>query len=107
MIQIDEIAKRDAQKIKELSELAKKFIIELNAEHIVLGTEDFEIEEVIHRDEKWIVSVSYFRKIKEPNELQKTLGILGRRVYKRITIDWKKRQVLGMSDWTPELREAA
>ncbi len=102
MIDIDEIAKRDAHKIKELSELAKKFIVELNGEQT-----QFEIEEVIYQDDKWIVTISYYRKVNEPNELQRTLGILGRRVYKRITIDWKTKQVLGMSDWSQERREAA
>lgn len=102
MTEIYEIAKRDANKMKELSEFAKVFITELNGKPT-----QFQVEEVIYRDGKWDVTVSYYRKVSEPNELQRTLGILGRRVYKRITIDWSKKQILGMSEWHPERREAA
>ena len=102
MIDIDKIAKRDALEVKEISELAKKFIIELNGEQ-----SQFEIEEVMFEKSHWLVTISYYRKVAEPNELQRTLGILGRRVYKRITIDRKDSRVIGMSDWSPERREAA
>ncbi len=62
---------------------------------------------MIFKEDKWIVTVSYYRKVNEPNESQRTLGILGRRLYKRITIDRLHSQVIGMSDWYPEHREAA
>jgi len=102
MITTNEIAKRDALEINEVSDLAKKFIIELNGDQ-----GNFEIEEVLLSGGNWIVTISYYRKVHEPNELQRTLGILGRRVYKRITIDSEKSRVIGMSEWSPEHREAA
>ncbi|NOT47918.1 MAG: hypothetical protein HOP17_09260 [Acidobacteria bacterium] len=101
MIDIDKIVKRDADKVRTLSEFARKFLVELNGEMT-----HFDVEEVKFDGDHWVVAVSFLRKISEPNELQRTLGILERRIYKRITIDWKKQQVLGMSDWSPERREA-
>ena len=103
MIDVTEKAKKSAQNIKDLSELAKQFIAELNGEQ-----EQFQVEEVLQSDKKnWIVTVSYFRKHKKPNELQKTLGLLGNRVYKRLTIERDGYNVVGMSDWSPERRETA
>ena len=90
--------------MKDLSDLAKQFITELNGEQ-----DQFQVEEVLLSDNEknWIVTVSYFRKHKSPNELQKTLGLLGSRVYKRITIERDGYNIVGMSDWSPERREAA
>ena len=102
MIDIDKSAKRDANKVRELSEFAKKFLMELSGD-----LTQFEVEEVMFNDKHWILTVSYLRKINEPNELQRTLGILQRKVSKQITIDWPKKQVLGMSDRPLERREAA
>jgi hypothetical protein len=103
MTNIDENAKRDANKVKDLSAFAKKFLIELNGGDL----SQFEVEEVMFNGDKWVVTVSYVRTINSPNELQRTLGIFGRRAYKRITIDRASMQVLGMSEWSPEMREAA
>src|SRR5436305_119843 len=60
--EIDEVAKRDANKVRDLSEFAKKFLVELNGE-----LTQFEVEEVMFNGDKWVVTVSYFRKISEPN----------------------------------------
>jgi hypothetical protein len=104
MIDIKEIAKKQAREMKEVTELAKQFIVELNGEQ-----EQLQVEEVVRsEDGKWSVILSYFRKYRTPNELQKTLGLLGSRAYKRITIiDRDGHQIVGMSDWSPERREAA
>ena len=103
MADIKEKAKKSAQNIRELSELAREFVSELNGEQ-----EQFQVEEVLQSDDaNWIVTVSYFRKHRKPNELQKTLGLLGNRVYKRLTIKGDVLEVVGMSDWRPERREAA
>lgn len=104
MIDIKEKAKKSALDMKDLSELAKQFITELNGEQ-----DQFQVEEVLLSEDgkSWVVTVSYFRKHKTPNELQRTLGLLGNRVYKKITIEKNSYNVVGMSDWSPERREAA
>lgn len=85
-------------------ERAKQFMVELNGE-----TEQFQIEEVILSEDKqnWLVTVSYYKKIDSPNDLQKTLGLEGRRVYKRIVIDNKTEEIIGMKSWSRDIREAA
>lgn len=97
MTEIQEIAKRNANELKRLSELAKQFIIELNGEQ-----QQFQVEGVELSDDgkKWIVTISYLQKIPKPNQLQKTLGLFSRRVYKRISINKKDLEIVGMSDWT-------
>ncbi len=102
MIDINEIAKIDALDMKQVSELAKQFITELNGQQ-----EQFQVEEVTLSGEVWLVTVSYFRKFRSPNELQKTLGLLGNRVYKRISIDRKSYHILGMQNWSFDRQETA
>lgn len=90
--------------LKEAIERAKQFIVELNGE-----TEQVQVEEVILSEDKqnWLVTVSYYKKIDSPNELQKTLGLEVRRVYKRIVIDNKTEEIIGMYNWSYDRREAA
>ncbi len=102
MIDIDKIAKRDALEIKEISDLATKFLIELNGD-----LQGLEVEEIIIEGDQATVTLSYFRRVSEPNQLQQVLGILGQRVHKRIIIDRKNTKITAMKDWAPERREAA
>jgi hypothetical protein len=102
MIDIEKIAKEDARSIKEISDLAKQFIVELNGEQAQL-----QVEEVVPTKESWQVTVSYFHKYTSPNQLQRTLGLKGYREYKKIMIDRKTKHVVGISNWSPERREAA
>ncbi len=90
--------------LKEAIEKAKQFITELNG-----NLDRFQIEEVILSEDKmkWSVTVSYFRRIQTPNELQKTLGLESERVYKRVVIDSENDNVIGMMNWSFERREAA
>lgn len=102
MIDAKEKARKSAVKIRELSELAKEFITELNGE-----PEQFQVEEVITSEKSWTVLVSYFRKYKTPNELQKALGLSGLRIRKRSEIEKDTYEIVTMSDWAPEERVAA
>ena len=104
MIDVNEIAKKDALKMKDVSDLAKRFITELNGEQAQL-----QVEEILLSDDgkSWIVSVSYFRQYNSPNELQRTLGLLGTHVYKRLNIVREPLQVVGMTDWSPNQLKAA
>jgi hypothetical protein len=90
--------------LKEAIERAKQFITELNGE-----PEHFQVEEVILSDDKqnWLVTVSYYKKIDSPNELQKTLGLDSQRAYKRLVIDNKTEEIVGMYNWSYDRREAA
>lgn len=89
--------------LKEAIERAKQFIAELNGE-----PEQFQVEEVILSEDKknWLVTVSYYKKIKSPNELQKTLGLESQRAYKRVVIDSKNEKIIGMIDGFYNRREA-
>ena len=100
MVDVKEIAHRSASEIKQISEIAKEFIIELNGEQ-----DRFQIEEVGLSDDgkRWFVTLSYIQKIEKPNQLQKTLGLANRRVYKRIAIDKKNLSVVAMTDWTGQV----
>lgn len=90
--------------LKEAIERAKQFIVELNGE-----TEQFQVEEVLLSEDKknWFVTVSYYKKIQSPNELQKTLGLESQRAYKRVVIDSENENVVGMLNWSYDRREAA
>lgn len=89
--------------LKEAIERAKLFIIELNGK-----IEEFQIEEVgLSEDKKnWNVTISYLRKIDSPNEIQITLGLETRRVYKKVVIDSENEKVVGMIDGFYNRREA-
>jgi hypothetical protein len=104
MVDVKDIAHRSASEIKQLSEIAKQFIIELNGEQ-----DRFQIEEVGLSDDgkKWFVTLSYLQKIEKPNQLQKTLGLANRRVYKRLSINKKELNVVAMSDWTGQMLQPA
>jgi hypothetical protein len=104
MIDIKDALEKDVLDMKDVSELAKQFIVELNGEQ-----EQFQVEEVMLSEDKknWLVTVSYYRRLKSPNELQKTLGLEGSRVYKRIVIEREKYHVIGMFNWSYDRREAA
>lgn len=90
--------------LKEAIERAKQFIVELNGE-----TEQFQVEEIMLSEDKknWIVTVSYYKKIQSPNELQKTLGLENQRAYKRVVIDSENENVISMFNWSYDRREAA
>ena len=90
-------AKQDALDMKAVSDIAKRFVIELNGEQ-----EQLQIEEVILSPDRklWLVTVSYLQLINNPNQLQQALNLLSRRVYKRLTIDSKSLRVVGMQNWT-------
>ena len=89
--------------LKEAIERAKQFIIELNGE-----TEQFQVEEVLLSEDKknWFVTISYYKKIQSPNELQKTLGLESQRAYKRVVIDSENENVVGMLNWSYDRHEA-
>ncbi|HLA94686.1 MAG TPA: hypothetical protein VK612_03120 [Pyrinomonadaceae bacterium] len=96
MTDIKAIAHRDASEIKRLSDLAERFIEELN------GPQDqFELEEAELSEDgkKWLLTISYLQTINKPNQLQKALGLSAHRVYKRISINKKELKVVGMSEW--------
>lgn len=80
-----------------MEQSAEQFITELFGKQ-----EQFQIEEVSHvdRGKKWIVTVSYFQKHKSPNDLQKSMGLTGSRVYKQLTIQ-ENGTVLGVANWSP------
>lgn len=90
--------KASADDIRTLSQFAEQFIIELYGKQ-----GQFQIEEVKRsgRGKEWTVTVSYFRKHKSPNDLQKFLGLLGSRVYKQLTIQ-PDGTVTGITNWQPE-----
>lgn len=90
--------------LREAIEKAKQFIAELNGE-----PEQFQVEEISLSEDKkkWLVTVSYDKKINSPNELQKTLGLETQRAYKRVVIDNENENVVGMYNWSFERREAA
>jgi hypothetical protein len=104
MIDVKDDPKKIADDMKTATEIAKDFIVELNGEQ-----EQLQVEEVILSEDKknWFVTLSYYRKLKSPNELQKTLGLEGSRVYKRIVIEGERYHVIGMVNWSYERREAA
>ncbi|HEY0047689.1 MAG TPA: hypothetical protein VGB68_00275 [Pyrinomonadaceae bacterium] len=104
MIDIKDIIEKDVLDMKDVTEIAKQFIFELNGEQ-----EQFQVEEIMLSEDRknWLITVSYYRKIKSQNELQKTLGLEGSRVYKRIVIEREKYHVIGMFNWTYDRREAA
>lgn len=84
--------------IRALSQYAEQFVTEL------YGKQDqFQIEEVKRsgRGKDWTVTVSYFRKHKTPNDLQKVLGLFGSRVYKQLTIQ-SDGTVTGITNWYPD-----
>jgi hypothetical protein len=89
--------------LKEAIERAKQFIAELNGE-----PEQFQVEEIMLSEDKknWLVTVSYFKKIKSPNELQKTLGLEGQIAYKRVVVDSENENIVGMLNWSYDRREA-
>jgi hypothetical protein len=90
--------------LKEAIERAKQFIIELNGE-----PEEFQVEEVMLSDDRknWLVTISYYKKLQSPNELQKTLGLENQRAYKRVVIDNETENVIGLIDGYFNRREAA
>lgn len=104
MIDVKEIIKNDALTMKDVSELAKDFVTEMNGEQ-----ENLQVEEItLSEDGKtWLVTVGYFRKFKSQNDLQKALGLVGAPTYKRIIIDRETYHVLGMQNWSFERKEAA
>jgi hypothetical protein len=83
--------------MREISDIAKYFIVELNGEQ-----DRIQVEEVTSslNGMNWLVTVSYFKRVENPNELQITLGLFGNRVYKRLTIDKASRKVIGMRNWS-------
>jgi hypothetical protein len=104
MIDVNEIAKKDALDMKQISDLAKQFIVELNGEQDQLQVEEITLSE---NEKKWFVTVGYFRRFTSPNDLQKALGLLGSRVYKRVIVDRETYHVIGMQDWSYNRQEAA
>ena len=90
----------------EAIEKAKKFIVDLNGEQ-----ENLQVEEVLLSDDKkqWFVTLSYYKKIQSPNELQKALGLENQRTYKRVIIDneaaTSDKEILGMYNWSFDRRE--
>ena len=91
--------------LKEAVRLAKKFLTETEGQ----PEENVEVEEaLLARDGKsWSVTLSYFKKITSPNDLQKALGLTGTKAYKRIVIDSKTRNIIGMSRRPFDKSEAA
>lgn len=95
-IEIDTIAKKDGLKFRKMSELAQVFLNELFGE-----TPRFKVDEIVLDNGFWKIHVSYDEQLKDPNVLQKSLGIDVRRLRKEVRIDWNKQQVVGVTDWFP------
>lgn len=83
--------------MRAVSELAKRFVVELNGDQ-----EQLQVEEIVLSDDRklWYVTVSYLQLINNPNQLQKALNLLSHRVYKRLTLDSKTLRVIGMQNWS-------
>lgn len=90
--------------LKEAMNIAKNFIIDINGEQ-----EALQLEEIIlsSDEERWEVTYSYSKKLETPNQLQAALGLDRTKSYKRIVIDNKTGNVVGMYNWAYENREAA
>lgn len=89
--------------LKEAMEIAKKFIIEVNG-----NQENFSLEEIsLSPDKKsWEVIYSYDRNQTPRNEIQKVIGLDGLKTYKKVVIDTKTGEVVGMFNWSYD-RQAA
>jgi len=87
-----------ASDFKDLAKAAEQFVTELYGKQ-----SQFQIEEVQKEaaGRNWVVTVSYFRKHKSPNDLQKYLGVLGSREYKQLTLE-KNGTVTSIKNWFPE-----
>ncbi len=90
--------------LKEAIEQAKQFIVELNGE-----PEEFQVEEAVLSEDKknWHITVSFYKSIDSPNQLQKALGLENRRKYKSVVIDNKTQEIIGLVDGYFNRREAA
>lgn len=90
--------------LKEAIERAKEFIVEMNGQ-----PENLQIEEVTLSSDgrSWSVTLSYFKRIQTPNELQTALGLEGTRTYKRVVIDSEDKKIIGMFNWAFDKSEAA
>ncbi len=79
--------------LKEAVEKAKNFIADFFDKPEKIQVEAFSLSE----DKKsWNVTYSFWRKAEPINQLQRTLGITGSKVYKTIEIDAEKGDVIGM-----------
>ncbi len=85
--------------LKEAIEKAKQFIIELNGEQEKL---QLEAAYLSRASNSWNVTYSSWRKEQLPNQLQQTLGITSRKVYKTIEIDADSGDVIGIRMGLPE-----
>ncbi|HEV7645894.1 MAG TPA: hypothetical protein VGO50_18285 [Pyrinomonadaceae bacterium] len=90
--------------LKEAIDKAQEFIMQMYG----LG-EQLQVEEAILSPDKksWSVTLSYFNKIKAPNELQKVLGLQGTKEFKRVVIDSENRSVIGLFNKPYDRSEAA
>lgn len=89
--------------LKQAIEIGKDFIGEAIGE-----VENLQLEEISLSSDKAIAEVvySFNKKFVSPNSLQKALGLEGLRNLKKIVIDSKSGEVLGMYNWSYDQREA-
>lgn len=90
--------------LRKAIEIAKGFVSEISGEPENLQLEEVSISEDKKKTE---VVLSFDKKIKDPNSLQKALGLEGLRNVKKIIVENSTGEVLGMYNWTYDRREAA
>lgn len=90
--------------LKKAIGIAKSFVSEVADE-----SENLQLEEILLSPDKKNTEVvlSFDKKIRDPNSLQKAIGLEGFRNVKKIIIENASGEVLGMYNWTYERREAA
>ncbi len=90
--------------LKEATEIAKKFIIEMEGDQ-----EGFHLESVLLTSDKksWQVIYSYKKKIENLNELQRIMGLKERKIYKKVVISNEDKKIIGYSDGAYDRSEAA
>lgn len=90
--------------LKEAMEVAKAFVAEVSD-----SPENVQLEEVALSSDRSKIEVvySFNKRLPNPNSLQRALGLEALRSFKKIVIDQKTGEVLGMYNWTYETRQAA
>jgi hypothetical protein len=98
------LCKVNVMNLKEAIAYAKHYLEDINGE-----VENPQVEEaVLSPDNKsWSVVLSYFNKIEKPNDLQKTLGITGSKVYKKFVINVSDSSLIGLYNWSYDRKEVA
>jgi hypothetical protein len=90
--------------LKEAMEKAKQFIVEMEGEQ-----DDLHLEAALLSNDKksWSVTYSYRRNIENPNDLQKVLGMMVKKIYKKVILDSESKEIIGYYDRSYDKSEAA